>query len=79
MNAWRDGDRPAMCEIRVRGGLPADWSTWFEGLALSRDENGDTVLRGQVRDQAALYGLLDRLRDLGLTLLSMNLVRGGET
>jgi hypothetical protein len=58
-------------EIRVRGRLDERWSTWLDGLALSQTEDGTTVLRGPVTDQAALHGLLHKLRDLGLPLLSV--------
>jgi len=61
-------------EICVQGRLGEDWAEWFEGLALRYTEAGDTVLSGPVRDQAALYGLLTRLSDLGLTLISVNRV-----
>ena len=59
------------CEIRVRGRLDPRWSTWFDGLTLRPGGDGTTVLSGPVADQAALHGLLQRLRDLGLTLLSL--------
>ena len=58
-------------EIRVRGRLDERWSTWLDGLGLSQTEDGTTVLRGPVTDQAALHGLLHKLRDLGLPLLSV--------
>jgi len=58
-------------EIRVRGRLDPRWSTWFDGLALRTADDGTTVISGPVADQAALHGLLQRLRDLGLTLLSL--------
>jgi hypothetical protein len=62
-------------EIRVRGHLEADyWATWFDGMTVTIEENGETVVRGPVADQAALYGLLARLRDLALPLLSVNRV-----
>ncbi len=65
--------RPAVYEIRVKGRLDSDrWSQWFGGMKLTVDANGDTVLVGQITDQAALYGLLSRLRDLALPLLSVN-------
>ena len=57
-------------EIRVKGRIDEHWSDWFDDLAISYDE-GETVLNGQVADQAALYGLLARLRDLGLALVSV--------
>ncbi len=58
-------------QIRVSGHLDARWSAWFDGLTISHEPNGDTVLAGPVVDQAALYGLLSRARDLGLTLLGV--------
>ena len=58
-------------EIRVQGRLDDHWSAWFDGLDLLRTGDGDTVLRGLVPDQAALHGLLHKLRDIGLPLLSV--------
>ena len=58
-------------EIRIQGRLDDRWSAWFDGLELSRTEDGATVLRGPVTDQAALHGLLRKLRDIGLPLLSL--------
>ena len=60
-------------EIRVRGHLDDSWSEWFEGLRLTREANGETVLSGFIADQAALHGLLVKVRDLGLPLLSVKL------
>lgn len=60
--------------IRVSGHLDDRWSEWLEGLAVERQEDGTTVLVGPVVDQAALHGTLMRIRDLGLSLLSLNLV-----
>jgi hypothetical protein len=65
---------PAHYEIRVRGVLDSRWSTWFEGLQLASDESGQTVLVGPVADQAALHGLLAKVRDLGLPLISVRRV-----
>jgi hypothetical protein len=62
---------PARYEIRVRGVLDSQWSTWFEGLTITTDEPGQTLIAGPVTDQAALHGLLARIRDLGLPLLSV--------
>jgi hypothetical protein len=59
-------------EIRIGGQIADHWSSWFEGLAVSHTEAGETVLSGDVADQAALYGLLARLRDLGLPLNSVH-------
>lgn len=58
-------------EIRVSGRLDARWASWFDGLALANEDDGTTVLSGPVVDQAALHGLLQKLRDLGITLLSL--------
>ena len=58
-------------EIRLQGRLDDRWSTWFDGLELTAADDGTTVLRGLVADQAALHGLLHKLRDLGLPLLSV--------
>jgi hypothetical protein len=58
-------------EIRVKGQIDRDWSDWMSGLAIAHTGQGETVLTGSVRDQAALYGLLNRLSDLGLQLNSV--------
>lgn len=59
-------------EIRVRERLDENWQEWFEGFAIIHNEQGETVLTGAVSDQAALYGLIAKLRDLGLHLVSIN-------
>ncbi len=71
--------------IRIKGHLDQGWSDWFEGLAIAVDDNGDTVVSGPVADQAALHGLLKKVRDLGMPLLSITRVendssnrKGGE-
>jgi hypothetical protein len=66
-------------EIRVAGRLSSRWATWFDGLTLTNEEEGTTVLSGPVADQAALHGLLQKLRDLGLTLLSLTRTAPGES
>jgi hypothetical protein len=58
-------------EIRVEGHIDQDWSEWLEGLTLTHTEKGETLLTGRVGDQAAIYGLIAKLRDLGLKLLSV--------
>jgi hypothetical protein len=65
--------RPARYEIRVRGVLDRRWSGWFDGLQVSSDASGQTLIAGPVVDQAALHGLLTKVRDLGLPLLSVRL------
>jgi len=58
-------------EIRVKGHLGPSWTAWFDGLSLSNQDDGTTVLRGPVVDQAALHGLLQKLRDVGIPLVSL--------
>ena len=64
-------DTPARYQIQVRGTLDPRWSGWFDQLAISHDAEGNTLLAGSLSDQAALYGLINRLRDLGLTMLAV--------
>jgi hypothetical protein len=61
-------------EIRLKGHLEARWVKWFDGMAITLDDNGNTLLSGPVADQAALHGLFKKVRDLGLPLLSINSV-----
>jgi len=65
---------PVIYEIRVAGHLSPQWVDWFEGLTITLEEDGNTLLTGPVADQAALHGLLKKVRDLGLSLLSINQV-----
>jgi hypothetical protein len=58
-------------QIRIKGHLGCEWSDWFEGLTITPEENGETLLTGPVVDQATLYGLLKKARDLGLTLVAV--------
>lgn len=62
---------PAGYELRVAGHLDPHWSSWFDGLDLAHDTNGTTTLTGAVSDQAELHGILTRIRDLGVTLISV--------
>ena len=64
---------PAHYQITVQGVLDPRWSAWFDGLQLTSDAAGRTTISGPVADQAALHGLLTRIRDLGLTLLEVRL------
>lgn len=66
--------RAGQYQIRLRGHLDARWSAWFDGLTLTRDDDGTTLLQGSVIDQAALHGLLQKVRDTGLPLVSVTLV-----
>ena len=69
---YSDKHDPGLYEIRVSGHLSDLWAGWFEDLDITLDEQGDTILIGLVADQAALYGLLRKVRDIGLPLLSLN-------
>jgi hypothetical protein len=71
--------QPMYYEIRLKGQLDARWAEWFEGLKITLEEDGDTLLTGPVVDQAALHGLLKRVRDLGMILVSVNQVQSKET
>lgn len=64
--------QPPIYQIKVKGQLDRGWADWFENLTIKVDGNGDTVLIGPVVDQAALYGLLKKVRDAGMTLISVN-------
>ena len=59
------------CQIQIKGHLPESWSDWFDGFSLTQQPNGVTVITGTFVDQAALFGMLWRIRDLGLPLLSI--------
>lgn len=61
-------------EIRLEDHIDADWVEWLDGFTLTHTGNGETVLTGNVEDQASLFGLLTKLRDLGMKLISVNLV-----
>jgi hypothetical protein len=65
-------------EIRLTGHLDAHWTAWFDGLTVSHQDDGTTVIRGPVADQAALHGLLQRVRDLGLPLVSVERVEDDQ-
>lgn len=67
-----DPNRPTIYQIRVKSHLNFDWTDWFDGLTITLEENGDTLLTGPVVDQAALHGLLKKVRDLGMLLISVN-------
>ena len=73
-SAEHETDQPMIYQIRIKGHLGDRWTDWFEGLTVTLEEDGDTLLTGTAVDQAALYGLLKRVRDLGVPLLSVNAV-----
>jgi hypothetical protein len=74
------GDRPGdgRYEIRLRGHLETRWAAWFDGMTLRHEEDGSTVLRGPVADQAALHGLLQKVRDIGLPLVSVTAIESDD-
>lgn len=63
---------PTLYRIRIKGHLRPEWSEWFDGMTITQEANGDTILSGPVVDQAALHGLLAKVRDLGLELISVD-------
>jgi len=71
-NPAHDADQPRVYQIRIRGHLSPQWTDWFEGLTITQEEGGDTLLTGPVADQAALHGWFKKVRDLGMPLLSVN-------
>ena len=74
----RNVGQPLVYQIRLKGHLGPRWTDWFEGLTLTPADNGDTLLTGQVADQAALHGLLKKVRDLGMPLISVVRVEPSE-
>jgi hypothetical protein len=71
-NYKTDSSQPLVYQIRIKGHLGQQWIDWFDGLSITLEEDGDTLLTGLVIDQAALYGLLKKVRDLGLPLVSVS-------
>jgi hypothetical protein len=77
-NARTDQDEPMVYQLRIKGHLGRQWTDWFGGLTVTLEDDGDTLLTGPVVDQAALHGLLKKVRDLGMPLLSVNRVDSGQ-
>ena len=73
-----DPSQPMVYQIRIKGHLGVQWTDWFGSLSITLEDNGDTLLTGPVVDQAALHGLLKKVRDLGISLVSINRVKSGE-
>ena len=69
-----EAGQPKIYQIMIKGRLGPQWTDWFGGLTISLEENGNTLLKGPVIDQAALHGILKKIRDLGMPLLSVNSV-----
>ena len=74
-----DPGQPTAYQIRINGHLGREWADWFGGLTITLEDNGDTLLTGPVVDQAALHGLLKKVRDLGMPLISVNSAAPGQT
>ena len=77
LNPTTDPSQPLVYQIRIEGHLGREWADWFDGLAITALDNGETLLTGPVVDQAALHGLLKKVRDVGMPLLSVNRVTPG--
>jgi hypothetical protein len=79
LNPQIDPGQPMVYQIRIRGHLGSQWADWFGSLTMTLEDNGDTLLTGPVIDQAALHGILKKVRDLGLTLVSVCPVKPGQS
>lgn len=77
-NPKTDADQPVVYQIRIQGHLRPEWADWFGGLTVTLGEGGETLLTGPVMDQSALHGLLKKVRDLGLPLISVIRAESGE-
>ncbi|HMN60784.1 MAG TPA: hypothetical protein PJ988_10495 [Anaerolinea sp.] len=78
-NSKSSSNQPPIYQIRVEGHLGSQWTDWFEGLTITLHKEGDTIISGPVADQAALHGLLKKIRDSGLSLVSVFRVQYDET
>jgi hypothetical protein len=74
-----DPSQPVIYEIRIKGHLGHRWTDWFGGMTITLEDNGDTLFTGPVVDQAALHGLLKKVRDLGMPLISVMRVEPGQS
>jgi len=74
----KDHEEPERYEIRLKGHLEERWAAWFDSLSFTHESDGTTILHGPVVDQAALHGLLRKVRDLGMTLISVMRVESGQ-
>ena len=79
INSERDPGQPMIYQIKIKGQLGCEWADWFGGLDITALDNGETLLIGPVVDQAALYGVLRKVRDVGMPLLSVVCLKPGQT
>jgi hypothetical protein len=77
INSEGDPGQPPVYQIRIKGHLGRQWANWFGGLSITLEDNGDMLITGPVVDQAALHGLLKKVRDLGMPLVSVSPVKPG--
>lgn len=73
-NLGHDPDVPKIFQIKIKGHLGQQWAGWFDGLTIALEEDGNTLLSGSIVDQSALHGILKKIRDLGMPLLSVNTI-----
>jgi hypothetical protein len=78
-NSEIDPGQPMVYQIRIKGHLGSQWTDWFGGLTITLEDNGETLLTGPVVDQAALHGVLKKVRDLAMPLISVSPVTPGQT
>jgi hypothetical protein len=78
INSGSEKAQPLVYQIRIKGHLGRKWTDWFGGLTITLEDNGDTLLTGPVVDQAALHGLLKKVRDVGMPLVSVNRGKPGQ-
>ena len=78
INSESEKAQPLVYQIKIKGHLGREWTDWFSGLTISALDNGETLLTGPVLDQAALHGVLRKVRDVGMPLLSVNRVQPGQ-
>jgi hypothetical protein len=78
INSEIDSGQPMVYQIRIKGHVGRQWTNWFGDLTIQLQDNGETLLTGPVVDQAALHGVLKKVRDVGMPLLSVNRVKPGQ-
>lgn len=78
LNPESDPNLPPVYQIRIKGHLDRKWKDWFEGMSITLEDGGETLITGSVVDQAELHGLVKKVRDLGLPLISVNRLDPGQ-